>query len=159
MKVINIHKRLIPQPKAKFSILMESLATKEDKIWPTQNWPRMKLDKGLEVGSKGGYGPIGYFVEKYKPNELIQFQFTEPQNFVGIHKFEIKSLNVDETEIIHTIEMETRGVGVLTWFLGVRWLHDALIEDAFDQVENYFQNKNKQTPWNIWVKTLRLFLK
>lgn len=159
MKIINIHKRRILQPKESFAILMDSLATKEDKVWPIQNWPKMKLDKGLQEGSKGGHGPIGYFVEKYKPNELIQFRFTSPKNFVGIHKFEIQSLNTNETEITHTINMETKGIGLFTWSLGIRWLHDALIEDAFDQIENHFQKEKKQTPWNIWVKTLRLFLK
>ncbi|MFT5646970.1 MAG: hypothetical protein ACI976_001656, partial [Aureispira sp.] len=42
---------------------------------------------------KGGHGPIGYVVQKYIPNELIQFRFTKPQKFVGIHQFEIESLN------------------------------------------------------------------
>lgn len=159
MKVINIHKRIINQPKSELNAIISTLATKEDKVWPTKNWPRMKLDQGLTKGSKGGHGPIGYFVEEYIPNELIQFKFTNPKNFVGIHKFEIKSLSLNKTEITHTIDMNAKGTGPLTWLIGVRWLHDALIEDALDQIENHFLNQKKQSNWNFWVKTLRLFLK
>jgi len=37
----------------------------------------------------------------------------------------------------------------------IRWLHDALIEEAFDKVENYFTGNKKITPYNPWVKFLR----
>ena len=159
MKITNIHKRVISQSQEKLGALLLTLATKEDKIWPTQHWPSMKLDRGLEQGSKGGHGPIGYVVQKYIPNQLIQFQFLNPKNFVGIHKFEIKALTVDQSQIIHTIDMEAKGTGMFTWLVGIRWLYDALIEDAFDQIENQFSTQQKKTKWNWWVKTLRFFLK
>jgi len=159
MKIINIHKRIINQPKSALDTVISTLSSKEDKVWPTKNWPRMKLDQGLQEGSKGGHGPIRYFVQKYIPNQLIQFQFTDPKNFVGIHKFEIESLNLEQTQIMHTIDMDAKGVGILTWSIGIRWLHDALIEDAFDQIENHFSTEKKNSEWNLWVKTLRLFLK
>ncbi len=159
MKIINIHKRIIHQPKSVVNELIKTLATKEDKIWPTKKWPRMKLDQGLQEGSKGGHGPIGYFVQQYIPNERIRFQFTRPQKFVGFHQFEIESLNSEQTQITHTIDMDAKGTGILTWAIGVRWLHDALIEDAFDQIENHFSDQKKESKWNLWVKTLRLFLK
>lgn len=159
MKVINIHKRIINQPKSALNTILSTLATADDKVWPTKKWPRMKLDKGLQEGSKGGHGPIAYVVEKYIPNQLIQFKFTEPQQFVGMHQFEIKPLNLAQTQITHTIDMDAKGTGILTWAIGVRWLHDALIEDAFDQIENHFSTQKKQSKWNLWVSTLRLFLK
>lgn len=159
MKITNIHKRIINQAQSELNPIIRTLASKEDKVWPTKNWPRMKLDQGLQEGSKGGHGPIGYFVQEYIPNELIQFKFTKPQNFIGIHQFEIESLSPTQTQITHTIDIETKGLGFLTWSIGVRWLHDALIEDAFDQIENHFSAEKKQSPWNLWVKTLRFFLK
>lgn len=159
MKITNIHKRIIHQNQSEISALMRTLATKEDKVWPTKDWPRMKLDQGLQEGSKGGHGPIAYIVQKYLPNQLIEFQFTKPKNFVGIHKFEMKPLSANQTQVTHTIDIDAKGFGILTWSIAIRWLHDALIEDAFDNIENHFSTEKKQTKWNWWVKFLRFFLK
>ena len=155
MKVINIHKRILNQPKAKIADLLETLATKQDRIMPTDKWPAMKLDKGLQVGSKGGHGPIRYTVGQYTPGTSIQFEFTSPKGFNGHHRFEITELEPDKTELRHTIDMKTSGTGILKWALAVRWLHDALLEDAFDKVENHFSTEKKSTKWNAWVRILR----
>jgi len=159
MRVLNIHKRIINQPKAKISELLGTLATKNDKMMPTDQWPAMKLNEGLKVGSKGGHGPIRYTINKYKPGELIQFEFTKPKGVNGVHRFEIVELENDKTEIKHTIEMNATGIGILTWTLAIRWIHDALTEDAFDKVENHFLTEKKKTEWSIWVKVLRNILK
>ncbi|MEM1323749.1 MAG: hypothetical protein AAGG75_26040 [Bacteroidota bacterium] len=42
--------------------------------------------------------------------------------------------------------MQAQGTGILAWLLAVRWLHDALIEDAFDKVENHFQQQKRRLP-------------
>lgn len=155
MWVLNIHKRTIYQPKTKVVELLLTLATENDKIWPTANWPAIKFKEGIKIGSKGGHGPIRYTIEKYDPNEIIQFRFSKPDDFIGIHKFEIKELGEKKTEISHTIDMNVKGKGMLTWFLGIRSLHNALIEDAFDKFENNFSEKQKSTKWNFWVRILR----
>jgi hypothetical protein len=51
------------------------LATENDLMLATDKWPPMKLDKGFQVGSKGGHGPIRYFVTDYKKDNSITFQF------------------------------------------------------------------------------------
>lgn len=155
MKVINIHKRIINQPKSKIVELLETLATENDKIWPKEKWPKIKFKNGIQVGEKGGHAIIRYSVEKYNPNEIIQFRFSKPTGFNGIHKFEIKELTKDQTEVKHTIDMTTVGTGTFMWIFVIRFLHDALIEDAFDKLENNFSNQLKSTNWNIWVKLLR----
>jgi len=124
-----------------------------------KNWPRMKLNQGLIEGSEGGHEPIGYFVKEYIPNQRIQFQITRLKNFVGIHKFEIEPFGLNETQITHTIDMNVKEIGILTWLIGIRCLHDALIEDALDQIENHFSSQKKQSQWSLWVRTLRFFLK
>ncbi len=159
MKVLNIHKRIIRQPKSDLVELLNTLSSPEDRVWPYEKWPRMKMNNGLEVGSKGGHGPIRYFIKEHVPGELIQFEFTSPKGFRGIHQLELKSLNNLETQIIHTIDMQTQGKDTLLWILIIRCLHDALIEDAFDKVENYFDHGKRKTPWSIWVKICRFILK
>ena len=158
MKALNIHTRTINQPKRKVTELLETLSTENDQIWPNEKWPRMKFKDGIKVGAKGGHGPIRYAVEKYNPDEIIQFRFSKPTGFNGIHKFEIKELTDKQTEVKHTIDMVTEGTGTLTWIFAVRSLHNALIEDGFDKLENSFSDIHKKTEWNIWVKLVRIVL-
>jgi len=154
MKVVNIHKRLLHQPKEKVIEITKTLATENDAIWPKEKWPSMRFKGGIRIGAKGGHGPIRYAVEEYNP-ATIQFRFLKPKGFHGIHKFEIHDVAGNRTEISHTIEMNTSGSGTLLWILGIRSLHNALIEDAFDKLENHFLEHQKSTPWNLWVRFLR----
>lgn len=159
MKVLNIHTRKINQPKEKVLALMTTLATKNDKVWPQEKWPPMRFKKGLTIGAKGGHGIIRYSVKNLQPNGTIIFEFSQPKGFHGIHKFEINSISNNTTEITHTIEMNTSGISTLQWIFVIKHLHDALVEDAFDKVENQFSTNKKRSPWNPWVIFLRKLLK
>ncbi|GLR19513.1 hypothetical protein [Portibacter lacus] len=155
MKVLNIHRRTINEPIEKVAEAVATVSTPADKIWPNEHWPAMKFKNGIGVGEKGGHGPIRYTVEKYQPSEIIQFQFTRPKGFNGIHKLELKDLGNGKTEISHTIDINTSGKGTWLWIFGIRSLHDALLEDAFDKLENNFTGGNKKSEWSAWVKFLR----
>ncbi len=155
MKVLNIHKRILNRPKNEVVEILKTLSTDNDKIWPKDQWPPMRFKGGLKIGAKGGHGPIRYAVEKYNPNEIIQFRFSRPNGFNGIHKFEINAVADAKTEIKHTIDMRTVGKGTLAWVFGIHSLHNALIEDGFDTLENNFLEKKKSTTWNFWVRFLR----
>lgn len=158
MKVINIHKREIQQPKTELVKLFNTLATDNDLMLATDKWSPMKLDNGLQVGSKGGHGPITYFVTDYQPEKSITFQF-DLTGFNGYHRFDINELEPKKTEISHIIDMTTTGLATLKWMLAIRWLHNAYIEDAFDKVENQFTKDKKSSEWSWWVKTLRKVMK
>jgi hypothetical protein len=124
----------------------------------TDKWPRMKLDKGLQMGSKGGHGPIRYTVTQYQDGRSITFQF-DMAGFNGFHRFDLTESGPGQTTLSHTIDMRTTGAAVFTWALAIRWLHDAFIEDAFDKVENHFTQGRKRTEWSGWVKVLRWVMK
>ncbi|MBS1508287.1 MAG: hypothetical protein JSS79_16730 [Bacteroidetes bacterium] len=158
MKVINIHTREIQQPKTEIVKLFKTLATDNDMMLATDKWSPMKLDKGLQVGSKGGHGPIKYFVTDYQQDKSITFQF-DLTGFNGFHKFELKELETHKTELCHIIDMTTTGSATLKWLLAIRWLHDAYIEDAFDKVENHFTINKKRSEWNLWVRALRKIMR
>lgn len=158
-KILNIHTRRLNRPKKEIERLIETLATDDDLVWPTESWPRMKLDRGLAKGSTGGHGPIGYSIKKFDSGRLIEFEFSRPEGFNGVHRFEINELDQNETELRHVIDITTTGLALLSWPLAIRWLHDALIEDAFDKVENHFTSKEKNTEWSWWVKILRKVMK
>jgi hypothetical protein len=54
--------------------------------------------------------------------------------------------------------MTTVGKATAIWLMAIRPLHDALIEDAFDKLENQLTNESKTSPWSWWVKFLRRLL-
>lgn len=160
MNVINTHSRSINLSKAEIAILLETLSTNEDKVWPNDNWPPMRFKYGLKVGEKGGHGIIRYSVEEFIPGALIVFRFIKPKGFNGIHKFEIESINTNTTQVKHSIIMKTIGImATLKWVLVIRWLHDALIENAFDTIENNHLEIKKHTKWSFWVSFWRFILK
>jgi hypothetical protein len=51
--------------------------------------------------------------------------------------------------------MQTAFKATVLWVFIIRWLHDALIEDAFDKVENHFLTEKKRTKYSAWVNYLR----
>lgn len=55
--------------------------------------------------------------------------------------------------------MQTRFETSLLWIFIIHRLHEALIEDAFNKVENYFTEAKRETKYNLWVKLLREFYK
>ena len=151
MKVENVHKRIINLSKAEFAVLLDALSTKGDKVWPNDNWPKIYFKNGLKVGSVGGHGIIKYLIEEYIRGELIVFRFIEPKGFNGIHKFEIEELNENTIEVKHSIIMNTEGVmATLSWITAIRWLHDALIENASQTVQQFSKE-------NMALKTLTIF--
>ena len=155
MKVINIHKRTIHQPKDKISKILNSLSTNNDQLWPKEKWPPMIFRKGLMEGATGGHRPIKYSIKKYIPGILLEFKFIKPDGLIGIHKFEITEIENDKTEIKHTIDMTVSGKGIFIWYIAVKWLHNALLEDCMDKAENNFLTEKKKTEWNLWVLFLR----
>jgi hypothetical protein len=159
MKITNIHTRVIKQSKDKVSQILDTLSSNDDKLWPNETWPPMIFRNGLKEGSIGGHGPIEYSIRKYIPGNIIEFQFLKPDRFKGIHKFDITELDSEQTEIKHTIQMTLSGKGTLTWYIAIKWLHDALLEDCMDKVENQFSEEQKYTQWNLWVRILRKMLK
>ncbi|WCO03010.1 hypothetical protein [Psychroserpens ponticola] len=159
MRVINSHKRKLNQPIKKVSELFKTLATKNDKIWPSNNWPAMRFKDGLSLGSQGGHGRIRYTIIAFEAGKHIKFKFTKPEGFNGTHELNIITISDHTSEINHIIKMKTNFKATFLWVFIIRWLHDALIEEAFDTVENYFSEEKKVPKYNFWVNYLRGFYK
>jgi len=155
MSVLNIHERIINTSMAETGKLIDGLASVDDRLWPRDRWPAMKLDRPLGVGAIGGHGPIRYTVESYKPGLWIQFRFTEPKGFLGSHRFEVERVENEKTKLRHTIEMRVKGMARLIWPLAIRPLHDALMEDALDNAEISIGGQPAKREWTLWVKFLR----
>ncbi|MBW1784236.1 MAG: SRPBCC family protein [Deltaproteobacteria bacterium] len=156
MKVLNIHERELEADYEHVAKLIDSLSSEDELLWPIQCWPRMKFDRPLGVGAKGGHGPIRYVVEAYKPGQSIKFRFTRPKGFNGCHQFDVvKSAHQQSVLLRHTIEMELKGSALLIWPLVIRPLHDALLEDALSTAQTSLGMTPRMRPWSLWVKIIR----
>lgn len=154
MSVINIHERMLDASMIEVGRLIDGLASADDKLWPHDRWPAMKFDRPLSVGAVGGHGPIRYTVESYKPGIYLQFRFTEPKGFLGSHRFEVERIEDEKTKLRHIIEMRLAGMAKLSWYVAIRPLHDALLEDALDRAEFYVGKQPAKRDWSLWVKCL-----
>ena len=115
MTVCNIHRRRLPGPALATASLVDGLASADDRLWPHQQWPAMRLDGPLAVGARGGHGPIRYRVAGYEPGRSVRFRFTGPAGFDGEHRFEVVGESDGSCELRHVVEMNLRGGARLTW--------------------------------------------
>lgn len=157
MKVLNRHYRRFPVSPDEIGLILDTLASEEDLLWPHERWPGMRLDRGLLVGSRGGHGPVRYWVREYVPGEQVRFQFSAPDGFEGQHAFMVMPVR-DGAVLEHAITMEIRGRALLTWPLLYRPLHDALIEDALDKAARALGEPTRAPRWSWWVRLLRRML-
>ncbi len=152
----NVHQRVLPCSQEQAAYLIDSLAGPHEAVWPSDRWPRLKLDGGLTPGSQGGHGPIRYFVEEYQPGYSVQFRFTRPSGFHGTHALELKA-HQHGCLLEHNLSMTTTFWGWFQWHLVYGPLHDALLEDALDRAAGHFGQppRNRHSPW---VRLLRFLL-
>jgi hypothetical protein len=155
MAVLNIHERLLPAPPERLAPLIDGLAAPDDALWPGDRWPALRLDGPLAVGARGGHGPIRYTVDGYAPGRWIRFRFGASTRFDGFHEFSVHPRGED-TVIRHTLAGRPRGRMRAGWPLAIRWLHDALLEDALDHAERYVTGTvDEPARWSAYVRLLR----
>jgi hypothetical protein len=115
----------------------------------------MRFDRPVSVGALGGHGPVRYSIEEYQPGQSILFRFTAPRGFNGTHRFEVEELE-GMTVLRHVIEMRTTGMALLSWPLAIRSLHNAAIEDCFDQAAISLKaDLPHPARWPVYVHLLR----
>lgn len=155
MEVLNVHERVLESEPVQVGALLDSLSSREDRLWPKHTWPRMEFDRPLGVGATGGHGPIRYFVEEYTPGRSIKFRFTGPKGFDGFHGYDIISTSKLSTALRHTLKMNTQGLAILSWPLVYRPMHDALLEDSLATAQVSLGVAPQIQVWSLWVKVLR----
>lgn len=154
--VYNTHQREIKAPINEVAKLIDSLASKNDRLWPKNEWPAMRLDGPLDIGAAGGHGSVRYFVTAYEPGRRIVFQFTGPSGFNGHHSFRATSLTDNSTLLQHELSMSPSGKAKITWPLFFRPMHDALIEESLDRAENQYSSSPDATHRrSLWTRILR----
>lgn len=180
MPVHNIHERRIAAPPARVGEILDTLASGNDRLWPHERWPPMKLDKPLGIGATGGHGPIRYVVEAYDPGVQVVFRFTGPAGFNGSHRYEVEGVKGESsgrasehsegedqdadtdgsveggTVLRHVIEMKLSGPALITWPFLYRPLHDALMEDSLGKADADLTGQPEQSAaWSPYVRGIR----
>ena len=155
IRFANVHERWLSAEPAAAGSLIDTLASSEDRLWPSPAWPQMRFDKALQEGARGGHGPIRYAIEGYLPGRLVSFRFDPATGFAGRHWIEVVPQG-GGVSLRHVVEGHSHPIGWLYWAFAIRHLHDALIEDAFDRAERELTGAVRSpAPWSVWVRLLR----
>ena len=158
MKIYNRHERKIQAPVTDVGATLDTLAGPADQLWPGDNWPPMQFDTALREGARGGHGPVRYCVTEYMPGRRVVFQFDGnglTGGLDGRHFFEVVPRR-DCAVIRHVVDADCDLRMWAKWRILIEPLHDALIEDAFDRVEQGLHGGSvKRSRWSPWVRFLR----
>jgi hypothetical protein len=157
MTVRNVHRRRLDtvQDVHRARELLDGLGTDRDRLWPRDRWPAMRLDRPLQVGARGGHGPVRYWVEHYEPGSRVRFRFERPRGLHGFHEFHVVADPTGTGELVHVLEARLTGLAHLTWPLSFRPLHDALIEDSLDNARPRADGRTAPARWSVHVRALR----
>jgi hypothetical protein len=153
MEMSNVHERMIAASAARVGALLDTLASPDDKFWPHENWPRVKFDLPLQVGATGGHGTGPYTVSSYTPGRHIRFEFGGGRQ--GFHEFTLQEFSDMTCMLRHGTKARLTFKSAWRWYFHIRPLHDALIEDLFDKVENQVAEVKHPQIWSSRVQKLR----
>ena len=158
MRIRNVHQRLLPGPPERVGALIDELAGPADRLWPSDRWPAIRLDRPLGPGAEGGHGSIRYRVEAYQPGRRVTFRFTGMPGVDGGHRLEAEPAG-GGVVLRHAMELRVGGRMLVTWPLFLRSLHDAMLEDLLDRAELAVTGRVLQPArWSRRVRLLRRLL-
>jgi hypothetical protein len=157
--VRNTHERVIAAPAEVLGELTAALGGDRDRLWPSPEWMPLRLDRPPAVGAAGGHGPIRYRVSEYEPGHRVRFEFDPRTGIRGFHEFTVEPHPYGSSVLRHRIEASLGGRTRLMWPLVIRPIHDALIEDLFDNAEHAATGRRPaHRRWSPWVRLLRRFV-
>ncbi len=158
MKIWNVHERRLYAPAKSVGAVMDTLSSRDDRLWPHDLWPPQQFDKPLGVGARGGHCPIRYAVSAYVPGRVVEYTFDGTgltTRWDGRHLFEVIPRR-SHVILRHTIDAAADPKTWLTWFFMIRPMHNALMEDAMDRAESHLGiGPKKPARWATGVRFLR----
>jgi hypothetical protein len=131
--VLNRHERHIHAHYEDIADLLASLAGPLDRVWPSDRWPALVMSDGSNPGSSGGHGFVRYRVESVERGRIVM-RFDPTMRLDGTHTFSVEAAG-SESIVRHVIDASSSSIIKLLWPALIGPLHDALTEDAFDNIE------------------------
>jgi hypothetical protein len=153
MRMSNVHERRIAAPAAQVGALLDTLASSDDRFWPHENWPAVRFDRPLQVGATGGHGTGPYTVTSYAPGKHIRFEFGGERD--GYHEFTLEEAGDNISLLRHTMKAKLTVRSAYRWYVRIRPLHNALIEDLLDKVEGQLSHLDSPQLWSARVMRMR----
>ena len=116
----------------------------------------MVLDRPLALGADGGHDGIYYYVSEYEPGRRVRFTFHPRTGIVGAHELGLDALDDERSRIRHVLIGRTSGAMRVMFPAAVEPLHDAVIEDLFDNAEHETTGTViRPATWSPRVRVLR----
>ena len=84
MRIHNVHERTLPIDAAQAWALVDSLGTRDDRLWP-KRWPAMRRTEDIAQHAFVKYRVVGR-----EPGQSLRFRFRDMPGFEGEHAFEIQ---------------------------------------------------------------------
>jgi hypothetical protein len=154
--LVNLHERTIGAPADQVGALLATLGQAEDLLWPTPAWLPMHLDGPVDVGTRGGHGPIRYHVSAYEPGVRVRFTFDARVGIDGYHELSVVPSTPDRCVLRHLLAGQVNGRMRVLMPLVIEPLHDALLEDLLDRAELATTGRiARPARWSRRVRTLR----
>jgi hypothetical protein len=148
----NVVRRVIPANADAVGAQLERLEV----LWPAPIWPALRLDGGLVAGSTGRHGPISYRVETHDVGRRSRWVFSPEVGLTGYNEISVGPDGPGRSVITDVLTGRLRGRMVLVWPVGLRWLHEALINDLFDNIERAATGHvRRRHRHSVWVRTMR----
>lgn len=152
----NVHERVIDAPADVVGAMLMDLGQKGDRLWPSPAWIPMKLDRPLGVGADGGHGPIRYHVTEYEAGRRVRFEFHERTGVTGHHEFTVEPVGANRSLARHDMTVEPHGLMRILFPAVIESMHDAVLEDLFDNLERAATGTVKMpASWSAWVRICR----
>jgi hypothetical protein len=133
--VRNVHERLVSAPIEVVGPLLDRLGGPDDVLWPSPAWVPMVLDGPVAVGSAGGHGSVRYRVVGHEPGRAVTFELDPGQPFSGGQTVTAEPAGPGRTLLRHALDWRLSGPTFLAWSLVIRRVHDAVVEEMFDNAE------------------------
>jgi hypothetical protein len=140
----NVQRRVIDAPIEQAQALLQSLP----EVWPSPTWPMI---------TDHGHGPIRYH-EVSADTNARHFVFDPPTGIWGHHEFSAHAVGPHRTELRHVLSGRVAGRMRILWPTAVRWLHGALVQDLFDNIEYATTGKLIPRRHSVWVTAIRRVL-
>ncbi|MEU4657087.1 SRPBCC family protein [Streptomyces sp. NPDC023723] len=153
--VLNVHERALPAAPETVGALLDGLGSPDDRLWPP-NWPPIRFEGPLAVGTHGRHGVVRYTVSHHVPGRWVRFRFTGPRGFAGFHEFAVERVDDRWTMLTHTLVVRPRAPLWPLWALFFRPLHDAVFRGVLDRAERELTGTvARPARWNPYVGLLR----
>jgi hypothetical protein len=148
----NVVRRAIPADAETVGAQLERLEV----LWPAPMWPALRLDRGLVAGSNGRHGPISYRVETHEVGRRSRWVFSPEVGLTGYNEISVVSDGPGRSVITDVLTGRPRGRMEVVWPVGLRWLHEALVNDLFDNIERAATGRVRRPHRHSgWVRTIR----